>query len=118
MLKQAILTAGTVIIGLMVLIAAAQPEVTDEKSAYEIQTNISGTVVDAESGEGIPEAEVTVVETEESTTTDEYGTFTFSDLESGSYTIQASSDGYQDGESTVDLSEEGATVEIELEPEM
>lgn len=118
MLKQAILTTGTVIIGLMVLIAAAQPEVTEEKSAYETQTTLSGTVVDAESGEGIPEAEVTISETDSSTTTDEYGTFTFSDLETGSYTVQASSEGYQDGESTVDLTEEGGTVEIELEPEM
>jgi uncharacterized membrane protein len=114
MLNKAIMTLAALTFSAFALIAANQTEVNDPVEQLEL----SGMVMDAFSGEGIPGATVTVEENGSSATTDDFGEFTISDLEAGSYTLKVEAEGYEDGEESVDLEEDGDNrVEIELEPE-
>lgn len=81
------------------------------------RTAIMGTVTDAETNAPVPNAEITLSESGETTQTDEAGTFTFSDLEPGSYTISVDAEGYATSEEAVEVTEEGANVNVELDQE-
>lgn len=115
MIKKAIMVAFASILCFAVVSATANPIVETVNQSNAI---ITGSVVDAETGEAVANATVTLSGTEESTTTDEYGTFTFEQVENGSQTITVQADGYQEAEETVEVTEEGANVEIELNSEM
>lgn len=96
----------------LLAIGTQKSEMSTKSSAV-----ISGTVVDAYTGEAIQSASITLEEIGESTTTDEYGEFLFSEIEIGTYTVSVQADGYMSFSVDVDLREGGATVEIELEPD-
>ncbi len=113
-ISKAIMIIATVAASMSLLIASANVPVDTQSLAA---TTLIGTVVDAESEEGIAEAEVTVSDVEESATTDEYGTFTIEDLEVGTYTVKVSAEGYATAEQEVEVTEEGANVEFALEAE-
>jgi iron complex outermembrane recepter protein len=104
---------ATIVISLFMLAIGTQ-----ESEIYtESASAVSGTVVDANTGEGIQSASVTFEELGETTTTDEYGEFSFSDIEVGTYTVSVEANGYSTSSVDVVVSEDGATVEVELEPE-
>ena len=56
--------------------------------------SINGTVIDAETGKGIPNAEVLVVETSQGTVVSENGTFEINNIEPGTYTVYTHVMGY------------------------
>lgn len=109
--QNIILTIATIVISAMFLMAASTSQ---GDVSQEILSTLTGTVVDADLQEGIEGAEVSLEETEQSTTTDEFGTFTFSDLEEGTYNVSVSAEGYSDAEEEVEVTETGATIEIQL----
>ncbi|REL24064.1 carboxypeptidase-like regulatory domain-containing protein [Rhodohalobacter sp. SW132] len=111
--KLALVIATLVLSSVLFMAATTADQTTPQNAEY----TIAGTVIDADTHEGVAGAEITINETEQSATTDEYGTFSFMDLEEGTYTLSVSADEYEDTETEVEVSEEGATVEIELVPE-
>lgn len=113
-IQKIIMILATVVMSSLLLMAAVNSE--GDLDETEVAT-LSGTVVDAEMGEGIPGAEVVIEEAGKSTTTDEYGTFTFSKIEKGMYTLTVDAENYAPEEEKVQVTEEGATIEVELEPE-
>lgn len=112
--QKIILTLITVVISSMLFMAATTPQGEAEQNA---EYTLTGTVVDADTQEGVEGAEVSINENDQSTTTDEFGTFSFSDLEEGTYTVSVSADEYSTVEEEVEVTEQGATVEIRLERE-
>lgn len=106
------------IISLMILLAATNPdkEVKDEVIRGSV-TTLSGVVVDATTREGIPQAQVTLQEEGESTSTDEYGSFHFSDIEVGTHSISIEAVNYRPAQERIEVNEEGTTIEFQLDPE-
>lgn len=111
--QNIILTITAIVISAMFLMAST----TSQGDVSQELAMLTGTVVDADMQEGVEGAEVTLQETDQSTTTDEFGTFTFSDLEEGTYTVSVSAEGYSDAEEEVEVTEHGATIEIQLHHE-
>lgn len=99
-------------LGSILLIASGNPDGDLEEPAYTI---LSGTVIDSNMREGIPDAEVTLEEAGQTTTTDEFGAFSFSEIEQGIYTVTVRADGYNSASQEVEVTEMGATIEIELQ---
>ncbi|WP_234572042.1 carboxypeptidase regulatory-like domain-containing protein [Rhodohalobacter sp. 614A] len=108
--------ASVMVLSFGIAFATTNPETT--KADTEAYAIITGSVVDAETGDAVTNATITLTGTELSTTTDEYGTFTFEEVETGSITLTVEADGYQTAEQSVDVTEAGANVEIEVTPEM
>ena len=77
---------------------------------------LSGTVVDASTGEAIADVEVMIKDSDYSATTDSDGHFSIEDLKAGHYVIIVEHDGYKKFETSVDLTSENAEVTIKLEP--
>lgn len=117
MIKKALIVATALMLSIGMAFATATPEISVTEIDKDTRTMIIGTVNDAETGEAIPGAEVTLTGAEATATTDDYGTFTFEDVEAGTYTISVDADGYAAAEEEVEVSEEGANVAIELEAE-
>lgn len=105
------------VIGLFTLIAATNSDIEVEKNVQETTISLTGTVVDATTREGIPQAQVTLEEAGESTSTDEYGSFYFSELEVGTHSLSVEAVNYRPAQERVEVTEEGATIEIQLDPE-
>ena len=75
---------------------------------------LSGTVVDAETGDPLPMANVVVSETDQGASTGDDGRFHLDDLAPGNYTVVASYLGYQSTEKVVEL-DAGTETQIMLE---
>jgi TonB-linked SusC/RagA family outer membrane protein len=73
---------------------------------------IAGTVVDAESGDTLPGANVSIVGTTQGASTDADGQYRITDVEPGTYSLQASFVGFQTREVADVTVEEGTTVEV------
>ncbi len=114
MIKKAVILVSVMILSMGVAFATSTPDA--EVTEIATFAGITGSVVDANSGEAVPNATVTLNET--SVTTDEYGAFTIEELEAGSYTLTVEAEGYEAAEQSVDVTEEGANVEITLQPSM
>lgn len=82
-----------------------------------LQTTITGAVIDAESGETLPGANVSIQGTTRGSSTDEEGVFSIQDIEPGTYTLVASFIGYQSQSQEVTVSEgqDAVTVNFELQ---
>lgn len=115
MFKKAIMLTSVMI--LSIGIAFATSNTATSETANESYAMITGSVVDATTGEAVSNATVELVETEASAITDEYGTFVFEEVEVGTYTLSIQADGYQTAEQSVEVAEEGANVEIAVQPE-
>ncbi|TVR30197.1 MAG: DUF2012 domain-containing protein [Balneolaceae bacterium] len=116
MYQKVIMMITALAISSIVLMAAT---ISPTGGDINIETStISGTVLDAELEEGISGAEVTLEETDVTTTTDEYGTFTFTEVEEGSYTVVVEAYGFESAKVEVEVNEEGAAIEVVLEPEI
>lgn len=98
-------------ISALVMIAAV------EADSQVATASISGSVVDANTEEGIAGVTVTISETGQTASTDEYGNYSFEEVESGSYTLTAEADGYQSAEATAEVNDENVTIDFALEPE-
>ncbi len=116
MIKKAIMLASVLILSMGIAFATSNIETT--KSEDNAVAMVTGTVLDANTGEVIPNATVTLTEAEASATTDENGTFTLEGVEAGSYTLTVEAEGYEPAEQTLDVPEEGANVEITLQASM
>lgn len=116
MFKKAITLTSVLILSIGIAFATSNTATSETES--EGYAMITGSVVDANTGEAIPNATVELSELEASATTDEYGTFIFEDIEAGTYTLSVQADGYEEVEQSVEVAEEGANVEISLQSEM
>lgn len=114
MIKKAVMLVSVLVLSIGVAFATSTPNA--EITEIATYASVTGSVVDANSGEAIPNATITY--NEESVTTDEYGAFTIEELEAGSYTLTVEAEGYESAEQSVEVTEEGANVEIALQPSM
>lgn len=117
MYKKAIMLVSVMILSMGITLAQT-PDTTETTTGGDTYAMISGSVVDADTGDAVPNATIRLTETDQSTTTDEYGTFVFEDVDRGTYTVSVEADGYQNTEESVDVSEEGSNIEIEVRSEM
>ncbi len=79
--------------------------------------SITGTVYDADTGETLPGAHVTVEGTTRGAVTDMEGRYTFTGLAPGEYKVLISYTGYQNAELTVTVvADEAAQADVELQP--
>ena len=76
--------------------------------------NLTGTVVDSETGEKIAGAKVVVNPGNLSTYSNKEGYYEFENLEVGKYTITASADFYADVEGEIELTTAGANITIKM----
>ena len=76
--------------------------------------NLTGTVVDSETGENIAGAKVVVNPGNLSTYSNKDGYYEFENLEVGKYTITASADFYADVEGEIELTTAGANITIKM----
>ena len=76
--------------------------------------NLTGTVVDSETGENIAGAKVVVTPGNLSTYSNKEGYYEFENLEVGKYTITASADFYADVEGEIELTTAGANITIKM----
>ena len=76
--------------------------------------NLTGTVVDSETGENIAGAKVVVNPGNLSTYSNKEGYYEFENLEVGKYTITASADFYADVEGEIELTTAGANITIKM----
>ncbi|HKJ34537.1 MAG TPA: carboxypeptidase-like regulatory domain-containing protein [Balneolales bacterium] len=102
----------TLIVGISYINSYAQ---SNEANAQTKAATLSGTVVDASTGNPISEIEVQLKGTEESATTDSTGHFEFMNMENGTHTVYINADGYKEYTQDVDLSQGDAQVTIKLE---
>lgn len=116
MYKKAIMLVSVMIISAGLTFAQTDPDTTE--TTGDTYSMISGSVIDADTGDAIPNATVRINETDQSATTDDYGTFVFEDVDSGTYTVSVEADGYESTEQSVDVTEEGSNIEIEVRSEM
>lgn len=104
--------------GLIALLGACLLALVAAPPALAQDGVLTGTVLDADTGEPLPLANVVIEETGQGTSTEPDGTYRMTDLEPGTYTVVASYVGYQSAQVDVVL-EAGAEehVTIELIPE-
>lgn len=110
-----------VLIGLLLGTSMQLDAYADERRSGEfitgngVQAEISGTVVDSESGDPLPGVNVLIEELQTGAATDSDGYFEISVGEAGTYTLVASYVGYEEYRTTVDISEEeSVTLDIEM----
>lgn len=80
---------------------------------YDVFGSISGTVIDLDSGDPIPQATVTLSPSGMNTYTGNDGTFEFLDLDARQYTVTVQKTGYQTNRKTV-TTISGGNVNISL----
>ena len=80
---------------------------------YDLFSNITGTVVDKESGEPLGQVAVTIGSGQQNTYTGSDGQFYFKDIEAGSYTIWVQKSGYQSNKKDIDAPS-GETINVNL----
>ncbi|MCM1032967.1 MAG: TonB-dependent receptor [Odoribacter sp.] len=85
-------------------------------AAATTDANISGHVIDAETGEHMPYYLISLKDTKIATVTDGSGHYVLRDLQPGSYTVEASCTGYKIQSKNVTVSA-GQTVEVNFEVE-
>lgn len=108
MLKNIFFTAAAFVAGCIFAAAGAPAPVSD--------ANITGHVVDTETGEHMPYYLVRIDGTRLATMTDASGHYVFRDLTPGSYTLEASFTGYKTKKLTAEVAA-GQTVELNFDVE-
>ena len=97
-----------------VLLTAAGANITIYLEKIVNTANLTGTVVDSETGENIAGAKVVVNPGNLSTYSNKEGYYEFENLEVGKYTITASADFYADVEGEIELTTAGANITIKM----
>ncbi len=116
MMKKAIMLASVMLISIGLAFATSTPDISKEIESDE-RTTITGTVSDANTGETISGAEVTIPATDARATTNENGEFTIEGLDLGNYTLSVDAEGYAAAEVEAEVTEDGAAIRVLLEPE-
>lgn len=98
--------ATTLIMGLSILLLAS----ACSKTEYDLFGNISGTVIDVDTGEPIQQAVVTLSPTSKNTYTGMDGQFEYLDLEAQQYTVTVQKTGYQTNRKLVNVNPGESTV--------
>jgi len=81
--------------------------------------SVTGEVMDSEADEGLPGANVLVVETSQGAVTDEKGSYEIAGVEPGSYTLRTSFTGYEPDEVQITVqSGQETVVNFELQPDI
>ncbi|WP_171032940.1 SusC/RagA family TonB-linked outer membrane protein [Fodinibius saliphilus] len=83
-------------------------------SAFAQTASISGTVIDASSGETLPGVNVFLPELQRGSPTNAQGEFEISNIEYGTYTIRVSFIGYETNEQQVEIDQANTKLEIQL----
>jgi len=105
------LRTATLTILVLVLLGVAN-------TAWAQEGSIAGTVVDSETAETVPGANVVIEELQQGTSTDAEGTFEFSGIAAGDYTLAVSFVGYESASLSVTVeAEETTELEISLAPD-
>lgn len=78
----------------LILLAAVCVTGCDDEVKYDFFSTIRGTVYDAETGNPLSNASVTLMPSNRTMQTGEDGTFTFEQLDPGQYTISVQKEGY------------------------
>lgn len=73
----------------------------NDYASYDILADITGKVIDAETGSPISQAEVSISPTGKSDITQNNGTFTFRDLDPEQYVVTVQKQGYYTNKATV-----------------
>lgn len=107
--KQLFFSLLVVIVGLAMISTQAFAQ-------DDVQAELSGQAVNADTQEPVSGANITLVNEDEETTTDEDGSFSFEELDPGTYTLNARAEGYENWEQEVEVTEQGGGVQIELQP--
>lgn len=100
----------------LILIFFTTQAFVQETEVVEKEINLSGKVIDADTGKALADVKVDLVRHDKSVTTDSKGAFTFSDLKPAIYTVKVTHDGYQDYKKDVEVREGDKQVTIELKP--
>lgn len=90
--------AALLLLALVILFLSA---INCDSYSYNIFGDISGTVIDTESGSQLQSAIVTLVPGSATAQTDADGKFAFTGLDSGQYTVSVQKNGYQPNRKTV-----------------
>lgn len=90
--------AALLLLALVILFLSA---INCDSYSYNIFGDISGTVIDTESGSQLQSAIVTLVPGSATAQTDTDGKFAFTGLDSGQYTVSVQKNGYQPNRKTV-----------------
>lgn len=90
----------------------AEAQIADPQESQE--ASVSGTVVDASTGDALSGIQVQVEESEETAESNQEGEFSFENLEPGSHTLTVEEDGYEEWSQTIQVSEDGTSDDIEV----
>lgn len=116
MIKKAVMLASVMVLSIGIAYATSTPE--NEITENNTYAMITGTVVDSNTGEAIPNATIKIASTEKSVTTDENGTFAFEQVATGEHTLTVEAEGYQKVEKAVNVTEGSNIIEVKVSPEM
>ncbi|MGF1671232.1 MAG: carboxypeptidase-like regulatory domain-containing protein [Balneolaceae bacterium] len=116
MLNSKLKSLLTILFATTFLFTISQGLVNAQTVNFE-NTEITGEVYDASTGEILADVEIIIAETGDVAVSDAGGNFSFQLEETGSYTINVSHEGFETFTTTVNVTEEGASVVIELDPE-
>lgn len=96
------------------IILRKQEEIEEQK----LQADITGTITDGTTGEGLPGANVSIEGTTRGTSTDAEGQYRITGVEPGTYTLVVTFIGYEENrrEVTVGEGQESLTVDFTLQP--
>ena len=83
------------------------------RTEYDLFGNISGTVIDVDTGEPVQQATVTLSPTSKNTYTGMDGQFEFHELEASQYTVTVQKTGYQANRKLVNVNA-GETTDVAL----
>lgn len=108
--KEILLSALALMLGIFMI---STPAVAQEGSESQ---QLSGTVVDDSTDQGLSGIEVTIEGLGETATTDEEGNFSFDNLQMGTYNVVVEAEGYETWEKEVEITEESQTLDIRLKP--
>ncbi len=92
--------------------APGNPQVANSDSAQAI----TGTVLDANTGQPVSGATVQLEGQDNSVTTDSDGSFQIENASAGTYTITVTADGYQDYENQIEVGANAQSLTIRLTP--
>ncbi|REL33379.1 TonB-dependent receptor [Rhodohalobacter sp. SW132] len=92
---------------------------TFNTTAFAQNATLTGQVIDRQTGESLPAANVIIEELQRGTATDMDGEYTIENIEPGTYTVIANFIGYRASEQTVELSaDEVLQLDFELQSDM
>lgn len=116
MIKKAVMFVSVMILSIGIAFATSNPDT--EITENDTFAMITGSVVDSNTGEAIPNAIVLIAGAEKTATTDKNGAFAFEQIKMGEHTLVVEAEGYKKTEKAVNVTEEETNVELKVTPAM